>query len=78
MASHEPAPELVHALASKHFTGPEAPCPWDSIDPLTQYALTARAHAILTEILPILTNHGWTPPPTTPAPQDPGNASPCL
>lgn len=53
-------PALILAVASAPYRGPDAPCSWDSVDPLVKIMLQAVAEEHLRVSIPVLIAHGWT------------------
>lgn len=53
---------LPEQIARHHFQRPEAPCPWEAVDPLTQAGIIRAAATWLEDAIPVLTANGWTPP----------------
>ena len=55
--------ELVTAIAIRAVeTDETSPTAWESLDKLTQFLLMERATALLADAIPVLIQHGWTPP----------------
>ena len=55
--------ELVTAVSRRAVEGhPLTPTAWESVDPLTRHMLMERAAAVLADAIPVLIEHGWTPP----------------
>ena len=55
--------ELVTAIAIRAVeTDETSPTAWESLDKLTQFLLMERATALLADAIPVLIEHGWTPP----------------
>ena len=55
--------ELVTAISRRAVEGhPRTPTAWESVDPLTRHMLMERAAAVLADAIPVLIQHGWTPP----------------
>ena len=50
---------IVDDIAKASVRGHTA---WESVEPMTQYMLKESALAFLKVSLPILEQHGWTPP----------------
>ena len=58
--------ELVTAIAIRAVeTDETSPTAWESLDKLTQFLLMERATALLADAIPVLIQHGWTPPKET-------------
>ena len=58
--------ELVTAIAIRAVETDEiSPTAWESLDKLTQFLLMERATALLADAIPVLIQHGWTPPKET-------------
>ena len=58
--------ELVTAIAIRAVETDEiSPTAWESLDKLTQFLLMERATAVLADAIPVLIEHGWTPPKET-------------
>ena len=58
--------ELVTAIAIRAVeTDETSPTAWESLDKLTQFLLMERATALLADAIPVLIEHGWTPPKET-------------
>ena len=58
--------ELVTAVARHAVETDEiSPTPWESVDPLTRQMLVVHATALLADAIPVLIEHGWTPPEET-------------
>ena len=58
--------ELVAAVSRRAVEGhPLTPTAWESVDPLTRHMLMERAAAVLADTIPVLIEHGWTPPEET-------------
>lgn len=58
--------ELVTAIAIRAVETDEiSPTSWSSVDPLTRHMLMERAAAVLADAIPVLIQHGWTPPEET-------------
>lgn len=58
--------ELVTAIAIRAVETDEiSPTAWESLDKLTQFLLMERATALLADAIPVLIEHGWTPPKET-------------
>ena len=58
--------ELVTAIAIRAVeTDEDMPTSWSSVDPLTRHMLMERAAAVLADAIPVLIEHGWTPPKET-------------
>ena len=58
--------ELVTAVARHTVEADEtSPAAWESLDKLTQLLLMERVTAFLADAIPVLIEHGWTPPEET-------------
>lgn len=58
--------ELVTAISRRAVEGHRlTPTAWESVDPLTRHILRDRAAAFLADAIPVLIEHGWTPPKET-------------
>lgn len=55
--------DLVTAIATRAVETDEiSPTSWSSVDPLTRHMLRERVTALLGDAIPVLIEHGWTPP----------------
>lgn len=56
---------LATQVAQAPYAGTKAHCPWPAVAPLAQTILRSRAAAFLQDTIPVLIQHGWTPPKDT-------------
>lgn len=54
--------ELAEAIARQHYSGLDAPCPWEAIDPIAQAIIIHAASEWLDDAIPALKAAGWREP----------------